>query len=211
MRLLGLNAVAVVTALGLAACGSATEKTKTVTVGSEAQGGAKTTPAPSSSASDDPSTTATPAAATDKPVAPGRMGDLDGKPVKVEITQLARRGSITNLSVRLTNTAPAPVPGDEPGDPISSSGDFPATGAGALDDAQYLFSGPYLVDGVNQKKYPVARDSKGNYLADDTGGLTIDPGSSITLSAQLGAPPPDVKKVDVFVPKIGTFTDVPLG
>jgi hypothetical protein len=33
----------------------------------------------------------------------------------------------------------------------------------------------------------------------------------VVLSATLGAPPPDVKAVNVSIPRVATFTNVPLG
>ncbi len=39
----------------------------------------------------------------------------------------------------------------------------------------------------------------------------VTPDAPLTLSATFGAPPPQVRRVDVFVPRFGTFKDVPLG
>ncbi len=70
----------------------------------------------------------------------------------------------------------------------------------------------YLVDGANRKKYLVGRDAQNLCTCDtDLGRGFISAGAPLTLSATFGAPPPDVRAVDVFVPRFGTFKDVPLG
>lgn len=77
-----------------------------------------------------------------------------------------------------------------------------------------------LVDRKNRKRYLVARvdpnttldgrDSQ--YLA--SSGLSkvfVKPGQSIALYATFGAPPDDVTAVDVVIPQVPVFENVPLG
>lgn len=72
--------------------------------------------------------------------------------------------------------------------------------------------GVYLVDGTNRKKYLVGRDARNLCTCDsDLGSAFVAVDAPVTLSATFGAPPPDVRAVDVFVPRFGTFKDVPLG
>jgi len=58
---------------------------------------------------------------------------------------------------------------------------------------------------TNRKKYLVGRDAQNLCTCDsDLGSAFVGADAPITLSATFGAPP-DVRAVDVFVPRFGTF------
>ncbi|MFG1702588.1 hypothetical protein ACFLIM_05290 [Nonomuraea sp. M3C6] len=74
-------------------------------------------------------------------------------------------------------------------------------------------SGVSLVDPVNAKRYRVARSGGqgGACVCSATDDLySVGPDESATLSATFPAPPAEVTKVNVEIPLLGTFTDVPL-
>ncbi|GII02749.1 hypothetical protein Pta02_47570 [Planobispora takensis] len=70
--------------------------------------------------------------------------------------------------------------------------------------------GVYLVDTKNARKHLVATDAEGKCLC-SSGLVEIDTDRTIVFSATFAAPPADVGTVDVFIPRAGTFKNVPLG
>jgi hypothetical protein len=74
-----------------------------------------------------------------------------------------------------------------------------------------VFDGIALIDPEGGKKYLVARDETGLCVCSNTLLFkTAKPGAPVSLQATLSAPPPEVTTVDVVVPNLETFTDVPL-
>lgn len=196
---------------GVAACGvligcGGDGETTTVTVGDA--GATQTQAAPRAG-----SAATTPAgepAASDGPALASRAGTIDGVRVTLEIAELKRSGATTALSLRLTTEADerAQVAGtfDNGIFDKSRSRDASSISGGSTLD------GVFLLDTKNRKKYLVGRDAENNCACDgDLGSAFVDSDGPLTLSATFGAPPADVRAVDVFVPKFGTFKDVPLG
>jgi hypothetical protein len=73
------------------------------------------------------------------------------------------------------------------------------------------FDSATLIDAVNRKRYLVARDSAGACLCTAfVGGLVVQPGQSGLVSAYFSAPADSVRTVNVEVPGVGIFADVPL-
>jgi hypothetical protein len=73
------------------------------------------------------------------------------------------------------------------------------------------FDSATLIDAANRKRYLVARDSAGACLCTAfVGGLVVQPGQSGLVSAYFSAPPDSVRTVNVEVPGVGIFPDVPL-
>jgi len=70
--------------------------------------------------------------------------------------------------------------------------------------------GVYLVDTKNAKKHLVAKDNEGTCLC-SSGLVEIDTDKTVVFSATFAAPPPDVSTMDVFIPRAGTFKNVPRG
>jgi hypothetical protein len=82
--------------------------------------------------------------------------------------------------------------------------------SGTLD---YTVSDVSLIDPVNAKRYRVARngtDQNAECVCSDTQGQFLEAGDATTLYAVFAAPPPEVTKVNVEMPMMGVFTDVPL-
>ncbi|WP_406318423.1 hypothetical protein OHA77_13565 [Streptosporangium sp. NBC_01639] len=122
-----------------------------------------------------------------------------GAELTVDITGLRRQGRLITLSWTVTNT------GDAVWDMSSNLGDTPA----------YLgltVAGVSLVDPVNAKRYRVARTGeKGTAeCACSDYDVTTDAGEVVPLYATYAAPPPDVQKINVEMPVLGVFTDVPI-
>jgi len=67
------------------------------------------------------------------------------------------------------------------------------------------------VDPEGRKKYLVARDSEGRCLCTNQLGSEFLAQGAVNLEATLSAPPAEVRQVNLVVPGVKTFTDVPLG
>ncbi|MGW0801686.1 hypothetical protein [Nonomuraea sp. NPDC002799] len=83
-------------------------------------------------------------------------------------------------------------------------------GEGSLD---YSVSGISLIDPVNAKRYRVARNGTGEdaeCVCSGTQGQFLEDGEASTLYAVFAAPPADVTKINVEMPMIGVFSDVPI-
>ncbi len=71
--------------------------------------------------------------------------------------------------------------------------------------------GVYVLDRVSARRYLPARDREGNCVCTSpTVTLTVDPGQTTPLQAVFQAPPATVPTVDVVIPNVGTFADVPV-
>ena len=69
--------------------------------------------------------------------------------------------------------------------------------------------GVHLIDPVGKKKYLVVRDSQNN--CDCSRKLTeLKPKSSINLWARFPAPPDNVEKINVVIPRFAPLDDVPI-
>ena len=155
-----------------------------------------------------PAGSTTTAAAVSPPLAT-RAGTIDGSPVTLSIVSLERSGLTTELTISLTTTVNKVDIDGWFDDTIDES--VKGEGSGNVDGSNSL-DGIFLVDTTDAKKYPVARDSNNKCLCDDNllynGVSNTGP---LLLSATFGAPPANVKTVNVFIPHYGTFVNVPLG
>ncbi|MGP3955347.1 hypothetical protein ACTWPT_05070 [Nonomuraea sp. 3N208] len=123
-------------------------------------------------------------------------GDMFGK-ARVEITALKRQGRTVSLNWTVTATD---------GKVNVHNG----LGTAPLD---FTVSGVSLIDPVNAKRYRVARNGTGEdaeCVCSGTQGQFLESGEASTLYAVFAAPPADVTKVNVEMPTIGVFTDVPI-
>ncbi|WP_433309189.1 hypothetical protein ACQP0U_19915 [Micromonospora sp. CA-269861] len=128
-------------------------------------------------------------------------------PIRVELYQLRRDGGLVNLTVRMTRT-----------DATGSPGRWQIASAFQGDTISLAFSGATLIDRKNRKRHLVARSgdsdatpSQVKYLA--SAGLAsvfVQAGQSVDLYAMFGAPPDDVTVVDVVIPRVPVFENVPL-
>ncbi len=138
----------------------------------------------------------------------GMDGTVDGAPARLDIISLTRSGGVSQLTMRLSNTDPQD---SSSGIQVGDTFDDQVNGTEAKPDDPFTVDGVALVDSVNRKKYLVARDTEGKCVCDS--GLSsefVKAEQSLNLSATFGAPPPAVRTVNVFVPKFGTFRDVPI-
>lgn len=138
----------------------------------------------------------------------GMDGTVDGAPARLDILSLTRSGGVSQLTMRLSNTNPDDT---SSGIQVGDTFDDNVNGTDTKPDDPFTVDGVSLVDAVNRKKYLVARDTAGKCVCD--GGLSsefVKADQSLNLSATFGAPPPSVRTVNVFVPKFGTFRDVPI-
>jgi len=147
-----------------------------------------------------PAATATPTATATLatgPVAQGE-GSADGGHFVFVITQLQRSGSTVVLNATVT------LAGDSPNDSIQIGSTF---ARGERD----VFDGVALIDPEGERKYLVAREDGGRCVCSaKLVDVFVERNAPVNLQATLTAPPEDVKTVDVVVPNVKTFTDVPL-
>jgi hypothetical protein len=196
----------ILTAALVAGCGG-DEKTKTVTVTKEAE-----TPAPPQEGNAS-TATPTPTASGDGEGASNGIvtgeGSYDGDRFRFVLTELKRSGSTVVVGARLEM-----LDGDE---------NASLQVSGVFDDGQYqkladgkseggdVADGFALIDPQGRKKYLVARDETGRCVCSNgLSGLFLYMGKPVTVQATLSAPPPTVSRVNVQVPNVKTFTDVPI-
>lgn len=184
--------------IALAGCGGASTKTVSVAAKPTATRVTGTTP----------SGATTTAVATAPPLATS-AGSVDGVPVTLSILSLKRSGLVSELTFSLSTTADKADVGNWFDDTIDES--VKGEPRGNVDGANSL-DGIFLVDASDAKKYPVARDSNNKCLCDDNLFLQdVTNAGPLVLSATFGAPPANVKAVNVFIPHYGTFANLPLG
>ncbi|GAA1767938.1 hypothetical protein [Nostocoides vanveenii] len=71
--------------------------------------------------------------------------------------------------------------------------------------------GVYVLDRVNARRYLTGRDKDARCACSSGLGLAnLEPGGEAVLEAQYKAPPADVTTVDVVIPRVGSFRDVPV-
>lgn len=150
--------------------------------------------------------------AMDQPAAADDLGDpvasrtaaKDGADFTLELFPITRTGETAVLNLRLTFAA------------SNESSAFVDTllGDGNPDIANeddYSVDGVKLVDSTEGKLYLAASDGAGNCLCStDLGGVNMDPGDTVTLTATYAAPPEAVSEMDVVLPSFGTVTGVPV-
>ncbi|MEU6712892.1 hypothetical protein ABZ897_15540 [Nonomuraea sp. NPDC046802] len=123
-------------------------------------------------------------------------GGMYGK-ARAEITALKRQGRTVSLNWTITATE---------GKVNMHNG----MGSGPLN---FTVSNVSLIDPVNAKRYRVARNGTGSdsqCVCSGTQGQFLESGQASTLYAVFAAPPADVTKINVEMPMIGMFTDVPI-
>jgi hypothetical protein len=185
--------VAVAALVALAGCGGGSDKAKTVTVD---ENGKPVVPAQGKAPS--PAT----AAIDGRPIASSNTS-IDDQSARVDIMALERDGAVVNLTLRVSNLSEL--------DNMQIAQTFDDGIQGEQGNAPFTLDGVYLVDGVGRKKYLVARDTAGDCLCDGNLSNTfVQARQAKGLSATLAAPPPGVRRVDVFVPHVGTFRGVPI-
>ncbi|MFC4011464.1 hypothetical protein ACFOY2_29835 [Nonomuraea purpurea] len=123
-------------------------------------------------------------------------GGMSGK-ARAEITALKRQGRTVSLNWTITAT----------------EGKVNMHNGMSTGTLNYTVSNVSLIDPVNAKRYRVARNGTGpdaQCVCSGTQGQFLESGQASTLYAVFAAPPADVTKVNVEMPMIGMFTDVPI-
>jgi hypothetical protein len=173
--------------------------------------------------SDPSAPTGSAGAAAAAPAGPDDLGEViatrdvqvsengDVIPVRVELYQLRRKDGFVTVNLRMTNTGT-----EGAGHRWQIADEF------AGDTPGHTLAGVSLVDRKNRKQYLVARtggdaadgagaNNQDRYLASlQLASVFVQPGQSVNLYATFGAPPDDVRAVDVVVPSVPVFDSVPL-
>ncbi len=126
-----------------------------------------------------------------------KVASGDGGVARADVTALKRQGRTVTLNWTVTAVD---------GKVNMHNG----MGGAPLD---FSVSGVSLIDPVNAKRYRVARngtESNAECVCSDTQGEFLKAGQTVTLYALFAAPPADVTKVNIEMPMIGVFTDVPI-
>jgi hypothetical protein len=178
-------------------------------------GAPASTPAPTETAetAEGPATpegtaTEAPAPAEGASIAEGQ-GSHDGARFVFRITELKRSGP----TVVLNATVEWAEGGDDSMQVSSTFGDgqFQTLEGSEGQESGDVFDGVALIDPEGRKKYLVARESTGRCVcSNDLSASFASEATPVNLQATLAAPPETVTKVNVFVPRVKTFTDVPI-
>ncbi|MGN9836954.1 hypothetical protein ACTMTI_02405 [Nonomuraea sp. H19] len=123
-------------------------------------------------------------------------GDMYGT-ARVEITALKRQGRTVSLNWTVTAT----------------DGKVNMHNGMSTSPLDFTVSAVSLIDPVNAKRYRTARNGTGEdakCVCSGTQGQFLEAGEASTLYAVFAAPPADVTKINVEMPMIGVFTDVPI-
>jgi hypothetical protein len=133
-------------------------------------------------------------------------------PIKIELYELRRDNGFVVVNLRVTNMAPEGANRSQARWQIAQffSG-----------EDGFSMKGVYLVDRKNKKQHLIARTPEDKwdkterderYLGSHgLAGVFAYPQQPVSLYATFGAPPDDVTAVDVFVPNVPVFENVPLG
>jgi hypothetical protein len=136
-------------------------------------------------------------------------GSFDGDRFRFVLTELKRSGPTVVIGARLEL-----VGGDENSSLQVSSvfwdGQYQDL-AGGDSEGGDVADGFALIDPQGRKKYLVARDETGRCVCSNgLSGVFVYPDKPVGVEATLSAPPPNVTRVNVQVPNVKTFTDVPI-
>ena len=137
------------------------------------------------------------------PAAPAATGiassDGEESGVKVVVQEL-KRGSADTVTLKFTiinGSAKKLIFGYAMGDPKHGASDYASVG------------GVQLIDEAGKKKYFVVRDTQNKCVCSQEV-KDIAPGSSKNLWAKFPAPPANVQKISVVIPRFGPMDDVPI-
>ena len=134
---------------------------------------------------------AAPAVAQDVLSAEGETPD-----VRIEVRDLKRGdGDTVTLRLRLIN---------ESGAQFDASCDMRESG----NESCGAFSGAYLLDAANKKKYLVVRDTEGKCVC--SGVDNLEDGKKMNIWATYPAPPAEVTEMTVIVPLFEPIEGVPI-
>lgn len=175
--------------------------------GGTSSGQASVTPAAAASSSPASEAPALPVLASRKSSA----GDI---PIQVELNQLRVQGRVTELTFTARSLLPEK----------STSGasrswqiaNFFSDGVyqqkqGSQSEDSFSVDGVYLLDPVGAKRYLAARTASGGCVCSgDLVGTFVNEEQAVVLATVFSALPANVNVVNVYVPKLGIFEDVPV-
>ena len=125
------------------------------------------------------------------------FGEGQDPDIRVEVRDLKRGdGGVVTLRLRIVN---------ESGEAYDASCDMRDPSA---NDSCGEFTGAYLLDAANKKKYTVVRDSERKCVC--SGIEAVEAGKRMNLWATYPAPPEDVSEVTVVVPQFEPIEGVPI-
>lgn len=127
--------------------------------------------------------------------------------IRFDVVELKRRGDLLELRASLTNLGQ-----DRSVDQRWQIGSrFNGAYRKDLTVTDGAFSGSVLTDLAGKKRYFVAADSAGACVCTvDLSGTFPDGGETVELTATYAAPPASTTTLDVTVPSMGTFRDLPI-
>ncbi len=127
--------------------------------------------------------------------------------MRLDVMELKRRGDLLQLTANLVNTEQ-----DRSRDlrwQVASR--FAGEYRDDLTGTSGAFSGLVLTDIAAKKRYLVAADSANNCVCTvQLSSTFVGAGQSVELSATYAAPPTSTTKLDVEIPTLGTFRDLPV-
>ena len=128
--------------------------------------------------------------------------------MRLDLVALKRRGDLLDLEARLSNLSTDMTKDQR----WQVAGRFNGAVRDDLNATDGAFSGVTITDLPGKKRYLVAADSARACVC--TTGLSstfVGAGQTLELDATYAAPPTSTTTVDVSVPTLGTFRDVPIG
>jgi hypothetical protein len=128
-------------------------------------------------------------------------------PIKIDLYGPRRDQGFVTVNVQVTNMTP-----EGRGSSLGWQINDTFAGATRSVDNKQSFSGVYLLDRKNHKQYLVARNANEQFLAStNLNAVFVKPQQTAELFATFGAPPADVTAIDLVIPQIPVFENVPLG
>lgn len=184
----------IVAIVGIACAGP--EPARSMAASADAVPAAASTAPPPESAAPAPAPAPEPSPQSTSKAIATTEGETPG--LKVEITELKRtsggtltlRFTMINESDKMFNFSDLAMPED-------------LTGSG------HAIGSIHLLDPVGKKKYFVARDGEGNCVCSSRL-VNLARGARINLWAKYAAPPDDVERISIVIPKFLPLEDVPV-
>ena len=125
------------------------------------------------------------------------FGEGQDPDLRVEVRDLKRgEGGVVTLRLRLVNGSASAY------DASCGMRDR------EFDDSCGEFTGAYLLDATNKKKYTVVRDSEKKCVCSTI--AAVEPGKKMNIWATFPAPPAEVSEVTVVVPLFEPIEGVPI-
>lgn len=162
-----------------------------------------------SAAGNSAATSETPAVApTALPVIAARAAKDADTPLTVVLNEVRASDRLMTVTWSVRNDGDAPWSVGS----FFSSGLYQTSIADALQSERNgNVDGIYVLDRVSARRYLPARDRDGNCVCTSpTITLSVEPGQQTPLQAVFQAPPATVPAIDVVIPHVGTFADVPV-